>query len=780
MQGTEPSNVHASVSTEALTTMVRRSCMVCHNDVARTGNLSLTGYNVAEAASHPEISERMITKLRAGMMPPPGMPMPSADSMLALVETLEGLMDDEAARNPNPGIRPFQRLNRAEYARSIKDLLDLDIDAGNYLPLDALSANFDNIADVQLLSPTLLDAYLNAAAQISRLAIGDRNAVSLEATYNKSGYNSQWDRVEGAPFGTRGGISVVHVFPADGLYSFKMAFDHTTTGGFYGSTQRFEKVEISINGEPVAEVEIDQWMSVSDPNGVNQETAPVFIAAGPQRVSAAFVRRFEGPIEDLTSPHEWSLADRQIGAGGYGITALPHMKQLVIAGPSEVVGISDTPSRARIFSCRPASAAEELPCAESILNRLGAVAFRRPVTPRDTEDLLAFYREGAQDGGFESGILLALQAMLASPDFVFRYEPAAGEIRTGESYRISDLALASRLSFFLWGTPPDEELTRIAAEGRLSGEVLDQQVDRMLADSRSSALASRFAAQWLRLQDLSKVRPDAFWFPDYDQQLADAMRTETETFFNHLVREDRSAMELFTADYTFVNERLARHYGFTDVVGNQFQMVQYPDTRRAGIFGHGSILTLTSHANRTSPVLRGKWVMEVLMGTPPPPPPPGVPDLEETQGETEGRVLTTRERMAMHAANPSCNSCHMFMDPIGLALDNFDVTGRWRVREFGYPLDTRGRMYDGTPIESPEDLRKSLLSRPIPLIRTFTENMMAYAIGRRVEHFDQPTIRTITRAAEEDGYRMSSFIKGVINSDAFQMKREVSAQQQQN
>ncbi len=777
-----PAAVHAApagpaeIPTEALTAMVRRVCGLCHNPQLNMANLHLNEFDVANAPAMAETAEKMIGKLRAGMMPPPGIPRPGADTLQVLVETLEQLIDEAAAKSPNPGNRTFQRLNRAEYARSIRDLLDLDIDAGNYLPLDTKSANFDNIADVQLLSPTLLDAYLSAASEISRLAVGDRNAAPSEATYEKSGYYSQWDRVEGAPFGTRGGISVVHNFPADGEYVFKMAFDHTTTGGYYGSTTRFEQLEISIDGERALLLDMDQWMHVQDPNGVNMETDPVFVRAGPHRVSAAFLKRSEGPVEDLVSPHEWSLADRQIGAGGYGITALPHLKELVIGGPYRVTGVSETPSRQRIFSCRPSPAQDAPSCARSIITRLATQAYRRPVRSEEVDALMRFFREAEAEDGFEIGVRTALQAILASPDFVFRLEPPARPVKPGETYRLSDPALASRLSFFLWGTPPDEELAALARDGKLTDRALEAQVRRMLADPRAEALGTRFAAQWLRLQDVDKVHPDAFWYPDYDQQLADAMLRETELFFYNLVREDRSLLELFTADYTFVNERLARHYGIPGVTGTHFRMVKYPDDRRRGIFGHGSVLVLTSHANRTSPVLRGKWVMEVLLGTPPPPPPPGIPDLEETEGAVEGRFLTTRERMEMHRANAVCRSCHQFMDPIGLALDNFDVTGRWRIRENGMPLDTRGQLYDGTEISSPAELQRALLERPIPLIRTFTQNLMAYALGRRIEPYDKPAVRAIARAAETNDYRMSSFVLGVVTSDAFRMKREDVAQ----
>jgi hypothetical protein len=578
--------------------------------------------------------------------------------------------------------------------------------------------------------------------------------------------------VEGAPRGTRGGISVVHNFPADGDYVFKLAFEHTTTGGFYGGTARDEQIEVSVNGERVALMDVDRWMRVSDPNGVNMKTDPIHVRAGPQRIAAAFIRDFEGPPEDLLSPHEWSLVDRQIGVTGYGVTALAHLKDLVINGPQNATGVSDTPSRRRIFTCRPTSPEEARPCAEEIVSRLAPQAFRRPLNAEDLEGLMSFYEEGAADEGFEMGIRTALQVILASPDFVFRFETTIEQAPAGETTRISDLALASRLSFFLWGTPPDDELVSLARAGQLSDQsTLHGQVQRMVRDPRSEALATRFAAQWLRLQDLDKVHPDRLMYPDFHQQLADAMRRETELFFYHLVQEDKSAMELFGADYTFVNERLARHYGIPNVTGEHFRMVSYPDDTRKGLFGHGSILTLTSHANRTSPVLRGKWVMEVLLGTPPPPPPPGVPDLEETEGSKDGRMLTTRERMEMHRSNPVCRSCHQFMDPIGLSLDNFDVTGQWRIRENGMPLDTRGQLYDGTPLASPEDLRQAMLNLPIPLLRNFTANLMAYALGRRVEYYDQPTVRKITADAANNDYRMSSFIMGVVNSPAFQMTR---------
>ena len=763
----------AALDHDALNGVVGTYCQRCHNDRMLTGNFSLDGFDVAAAGGDAERAEKMIRKLRANMMPPPGMRRPPPETLAALVETLESVVDEAAAADPNPGYRSFQRLNRHEYQQAARDLLALDIDAGDYLPLDTMSANFDNIADVQMLSATLLDGYLRAASEVSQLAVGNPNAAPKQTTYAKSRAYSQWDQVEGAPYGTRGGFSVVHNFPADGDYIFRMAFQHTTTGGLSGSTIRNEQIEISIDGEPAALLAMDQWLRTSDPNGVNLEVeAPIFVRAGPRRVSAVFVRQFEGPVEDVLAPHEWSIVDTEIGDLGYGITALPHMRDLIIDGPYDATGVSETPSRRKIFSCRPTSPDTERACAEEIVTRLGAQAYRRPLTDADLADLMGFYEAGLAEGDWETGIRTALQATLASPDFLFRIERPPGPVAPGENYRVSDVALASRLAFFVWGGPPDEALLARAAAGELSDpEVLEAETRRMLADPRAESLGTRFAALWLRLQDMDQVQPDAFWFPNFDRQLADAMRRETELLFHSLVREDRSFFDLFTADYTFVNERLARHYGIPNVAGPHFRRVEYRGDQRRGLFGHGSVLMLTSMANRTSPVLRGKWVLEVVLGTPPPPPPPNIPDLDETASVIDGTALTTRARMEIHRTNPTCNACHRFMDPLGLALDNFDVIGRWRIRENGVPLDTRGEMWDGTPVSTPQELRGALLKLEAPLARTFTENLMAYALGRRVEHYDMPAIRRIARTARDNDYRMSSFILGVVRSPAFTMQR---------
>jgi hypothetical protein len=751
-----------------LNDLVQTYCGDCHNDQLKRGSVSFDHFDIAKIGDNAELAEKMIRKLQAGMMPPPGQDRPDPAEYAKLVSTLEAKADAASAAHPNPGTRVFPRLNRTEYRNSIKALLDLDVDPGLWLPLDQKSANFDNIADEQTISATLLESYLNAAAEISRLAVGDKNAPTVDRTYTNPSYVSQhpWDHLEGAPIGTRGGIVVSHVFPADAEYSFTVTF-------LGGNNIRQEDVDISLNGERVALVRWEtQAAGAADGRGAAPlKTEPVFIKAGQYTLSAAFVRKNEGPYEDLIRPHDWSFAGA--GSGGAGITTVPHIRDLIVQGPYRATGVSTTASRRRIFTCRPTSTAVERPCARQIVSHLTMAAYRRPVTSTEVDGILKFYDRGAARNGFEEGVRSALEAVLASPHFIFRFERQPETVKPGTVFRVSDVDLASRLSFFLWGMPPDKELLTAAATGLLSTPAgIEKQARRMLADPRAEALGSRFAGQWLRLQDVDKVHPDPNFYPNFEAQLGDLMKRETELFFNSPVKDDKSMFDLLRADYTFVNERLARHYGFPGVAGSHFRKITYPDDKRRGIFGQGSILVQTSYANRTSAVLRGKWVMEVLLGTPPPPPPMdgSVPPFEQTAEGVSGRVLTTRERMELHRKNPTCNSCHRVIDPIGLALDSFDVTGKWRARENGMPLDTRGDFYDGTPITNPSELAAVLLKRPIPLVRTFTENLMAYALGRRVEYYDQPTIRAITKAAEPGGYKISSLILGVVKSDPFRMK----------
>ena len=771
----------ATISNSALTELVRQTCAAsCHSDQRKLGSLTLEHFDIAAvtgSAANTDVAERMINKLRAGMMPPPGRRRPGGDTLTVLASTLETLIDKAAALKPEPGVRTFQRLNQAEYERSIKALLDIDVDAGSWLPLDTKSANFDNIADVQLPSATLLDAYLDAASEISRLAVGDPKASVQSSTYKLARLASQWDQAAGAPIGTRGGVSATHTFIADGEYVFSVELHAIPTGQLFGSDAPFdERIEVSVDGERVGMIEVDRWMSQADPNNMELKTKPVSVRAGAHRVSAAFVRTFEGPVNDNIAQIGHSIADTQIGSE-LGITNLAHLRDMTVTGPYNATGVSETASRKKIFVCRPTTMEEERPCAERIVSNLGGAAYRRPLQAKDIKGLMTFYDQGRAEGGFELGVRMAVEAILSSPHFIFRMEELPAGARPGQRYAVSPTDLASRLSFFLWGAPPDEALITAARNGTLTEPtVLAAQTRRMLADPRSEALATRFAAQWLRLQDIEKVHPDALQFPDFHEQLGDAMRRETELFFYSLIRENKSVLDLYTANYTYLNEELARHYGISGVAGPEFRKVAYPDDRRSGLLGHASVLTLTSHANRTSPVLRGKWVMEVLIGSPPPPPPPDVPDLDKTGEAKDGRLLTTRERMELHRSNPQCRSCHLFMDPIGLALDNFDVTGRWRVRENGSPLDTRGDYYDGTPVSTPAELKTVLMKRPTPLLRTFTQNLMAYALGRRIEYYDNPTVRKIAASAEANGYRINDFIVGVVMSDAFRMRRVADTQ----
>ena len=714
----------------------------------------------------------MIAKLRSGMMPPPGSARPAPDTIAALVQSLELQLDSAFAANPNPGHRTFQRLNRAEYRASVKQLLGLELDAGIYLPPDTKSDNFDNIADVQALSPTLLDGYLRAASDISWLAMGNPRASAASHTYTVPKTASQVEHVEGTPFGTRGGISVEHIFPADGEYRFTMNFFHETTGAFAGGLARGEKLEVSIDGERAALLDIDRFMHASDPNGVSMSTDPVRVTAGPHRVSAAFVPPgFQGVVQDLISPLKYSLSSTS-NATAYGFSLLPHLRDVTVKGPFVTTGVSETPVRRRLLTCRPATPAQARPCAQSIIMRLATEAYRRSLTDEDRRGLMSLYDAASADGGFEAGVRGALEGLLASPDFVFRFERAPADATAGKAYRLRDIDLASRLSFFLWSSPPDRALLAAAQRGALSQPAgLEREVRRMLADPRASALSTRFAAQWLRLPDLDIVQPDVRQYPDFDEQLRRAMRRETEIFFDDLVRGDRNVLDLYRADYTFVNERLAQHYGIPNVAGDQFRRVQYSDTLRRGLLGHASVLTLTSHATRTSAVERGKWVMEVLLNSPPPPPPPGVPDLEATPGNQGARLLTVRERMEEHRKNPACSSCHKMMDPIGLAMEQFDVTGRVRLRDNGMPIDSRGDLWDGTKAQNLNQLQAALLRREETLLRTFTRNLMAYAVGRRVEAYDMPTVRQIVRDAAAQDHKMSAYILGVVRSPAFRMQR---------
>ena len=705
--------------------VVKQYCTGCHSERGKAGGLSLAAFDAAQVVDHVDVTEKMIRKLRAGMMPPVGARRPDAAAITALVDAFEARIDRAAAVNPNPGSRPSQRLNRAEYTRAVRDLLAIDVDVSAYLPPDTISDGFDNIADSQTISSTLMEGYLRAASQISRLAVGDRHASASSTTWKVPRTASQMRHVEGAPLGTRGGLSVLHVFPADGDYFFKIMLHMGPTGDLFGGPYRGEQIEVSINGDRVALMDINPRMNEQDPNGLTMQTPKIHIAAGQQRISAAFVQRFEGPADDLIMPIEHTLADTNIGEV-FGTTALTHLRDFTVTGPIAVTGVSDTESRRRVFVCRPTTAAEEPTCAATIVRKLAGQAYRGPVQADDFKDLMSFYEKGrkeaspsrpdnsrAEAGDFETGIRMAVQAILASPRFLFRLERTPATLKAGQNYRVNDFDLASRLSFFLWGSVPDAELLKAASHGTLqTPAVFDRQLKRMLADPRSEALASRFGAQWLRLQDVDKVRPDHHYYSYWDTTLSKAMVRETELFIDSLIREDRPVTDLLTADHTFVNERLARHYGIPNILGDEFRRVTIADPNRRGVLGQGSVLLLTSIADRTSPVLRGKWVMEVLLGSPPPPPPPNVPLLEETKAVQSGKLLSTRERMEEHRKNPACTSCHKVIDPLGLALENFDVTGVWRIKDNGVPVDPAGDLYDGTKLDGPIALRNALAQAP--------------------------------------------------------------------
>ena len=749
--------------------LVKQYCVTCHNDRAKAGQMSLASFDAAQAADHLELSEKMIRKLRAGMMPPAGARRPDAAQLKALAIALETRVDRAALVNPNPGSRPFQRLNRADYARAVKDMLGIDVDVASLLPADTISNGFDNVADSQAFSATLLESYLRAAARVTAFAIGDPDAPATETNYRVPKTASQLSRVDGAPFGTRGGVSTPHNFPADGDYVFKVELHSNACGVLFGGPNQGEQVEISVDGERKGLMNIDPRMAETT-TGLSMKTPPVHIKAGVHRVTAAFIQRFEGPVNDLIAPIDHTLADTQIGVA-VGITTLPHVKDFSIVGPYNVTGISDTASRRKIFTCRPTSAVDEPTCASKIVRNLASQAFRGPVSERDLQGLMKFYTDGRKEGDFEYAIGGAIEAILSSPQFLFRLENTPGTLRAGQSYRLSDMELASRLSYFIWAAGPDAELTKLAAAGRLSAPgVYEKQVARLLADPRSEALSTRFARQWLRLGDVDTVLPDAVAYPYFDRTLGDAFKKESELFFDSLVREDRSLLDLLTADYSFVNERIARHYGIPNVTGNAYRRVTLPAERR-GILTHGSVLVLTSVADRTSPVMRGKWVMEVMMGSPPPAPPPNVPTLEETKGEMAGKVLTVRERMEEHRKNPQCTSCHRVIDPLGLALENFDVTGRYRIKDAGMPVDPSGVLYDGTPMSGPVGLRSALLKHQDAFLLSFTEHLMTYALGRRIDANDMWAVRRIIRDAEKRNLKISSFVQGVATSPLFTMGR---------
>jgi len=750
--------------------LLDKYCAGCHNDKVKAGGFTLSSVDLTQPAKHADQLEKVTLKLRSGMMPPVGMPRPDAPALKAFVTSLEGAIDKAAAATPNPGRPILHRLNRAEYANSIRDLLHIDVDPEGFLPPDDMSQGYDNMSDVLTISPTLLEGYLRASAKISRLAVGDRDATPSVDTYVVPQAISQLKHVEGTPFGTRGGVVVNHNFPADGEYVFIMSFYYASIGSFFGDNKPAdgEQIEVSIDGERVALLDINRKIKTDD----DLRTKPIKVKSGPHVVSAAFIERMSGPVEDFVMPFERALADLSTGHIP-GLTGLPHLRNLGISGPSNVTGITGAmPSRNKIFTCKPATTAEkdEIACARQIIGALARQAFRRPIAANDYENLMYQYQMGRRQKDFESGISMALQAIIADPEFLFRFERTPANVAPGANYRISDLELASRLSYFLWSSAPDEQLLTLASDGKLKDQqVLEQQVKRMLADPRSKTLSTNFASHWLHLQNLKDVHPDVYLFPDWDLNLTESMVTETQMFFDNLVRDDRSVTDLLSANYTFVNERLAGHYKIPNVTGNRFRRVEIADQNRRGLLGQGSILTLTSMANRTSPVMRGQWILSVLMGTPPPNPPPNVPPLMENE---EGKkLLSVRERLSEHRKSAACSSCHSVMDPIGYSLDNFDPVGAWRTKDSGYDIDPSGTLYDGTKVAGPKDLQQFLKGREELFLRNFTQHLLMYALGRVTQSYDMPAVRAIAQEAARTDNKFSSFVMGIVRSTPFQMKK---------
>jgi hypothetical protein len=752
-----------------------RYCVTCHSERTRTAGLVLEGANPASAAHDPELWEKVARKLRAGMMPPPGMPAPDAGARAALVASIESSLDSAAAAAPNPGRPLAHRLNRAEYTNAIRDLLHLNVDATALLPVDDSSSGFDNVADVLGVSPLLLESYLSAAGRISALAIGDPKAPPTSEVYRVRQDASQSRHVDGLPLGTVGGFVLERNLPLDGEYRFQVRLFRTNLGTMRG-LENPHQLEITVDGRRVHLAAFggdrDVTNSSDNPTTTGDEiderfTVRVPLEAGPRRIAVAFIEKTQAYNSRRLQSFIRSSADT-IDFSGH-----PHIDQFIITGPFNPTGVGDTPSRRRIFLCRPSSKSEEAPCARRILSALARRAYRGDVTDGDVRILLDFFQRGRTESGtFDGGIDMALRRILASPKFVFRVERDPASVRPGTAYRLGDLELASRLSFFLWSTIPDDELLGVAARGRLKDPaVLEQQVRRMLADPRAEALIANFAGQWLHLRNLRAKVPNSFQFPDFDDDLRRAMLTETELFVGSVMKENRSVLDLMTADYTFLNERLARHYGVRNVYGSQFRRVTLADDTRKGLLGKGAILMVTSHAHRTSPVLRGKWILENVIGVAPAPPPDDVPALPDE--ERPERPRSGRESLEAHRANPTCASCHRLLDPLGLALENFDAVGAWRLRDggtLGEPVDATGELVDGTRVDGVVALRQALVRQPETFVRTMTEKLLIYAVGRGLTATDMPVVRGVVRDAAPQNYRFSSLVLGIVKSAPFQMR----------
>jgi hypothetical protein len=728
--------------------IAERYCVACHNEIDLSGGLAFEGLDRDDVATDAAAWEAVVRKLRTGLMPPKGEPRPDRGVLDGMAEGLERELDAAAARAPNPGAKPLARLNRTEYANTIRDLLAFDASAiASTLPPDASADGFDNIAAALSVSPTLLEGYALAAMQIGRRAVGDRTMGHGETRYAAAGGSAQQRHVEGLPLGTRGGLTLEHNFPLDAEYELTVQAA-LPQAGWNNPTGRFvycdgPSVELTFNGAPI---ELDA-----------RRRARLRVPAGPHQIAAALV-----DDQRCAGVNELYQGEVELGGAVLGV---------VVAGPYNATGAGDTPSRREIFVCHPDSGAAEAPCAEQVLARLATRAYRRPIESGSDELdlLLGFYRQGREEGGdFEVGIQYALSRLLVDPNFLYRFEREPADVAVANVYAVGDLELASRLSFFLWSSIPDGELLAVAVEGQLhEPQILAAQVERLLADPKAHRFVENFAGQWLKLRELDDVPSQD---PDFDADLSAAFRQETELLFAEVLRERRSVLELLDADYTYLNERLAAHYGIDGVRDSYMRRTALPaDSPRRGLLGHGSILTATSAPNRTSPVKRGQWIVENILGAAVPKPPPGVEaDLGKEASEAEGLTgNTVRERLEMHRANPTCAACHAIMDPLGLALENFDLVGRWREQEDGYAIDATAELTDGTQLNGPGDLRRALLSRSDAFVTSLTERLMTYALGRELTHYDQPVVRGVVREAAAQGTTLAALVQAIVASDAF-------------
>jgi hypothetical protein len=757
-----------------------RYCVTCHSEKAKERGavpIALEYADVSNVAADPELWEKVIRKMRAGLMPPPGISKPDTAASANFVSWLETQLDRAAEAHPSAGRPLVHRLNRTEYANAIRDLLALEIDASSLLPPDDSAYGFDNISDALGFSPLLQERYVGAAMKIGALAVGDPRVSPSSETYRIRQDLSQDQHVEGLPLGTIGGISVRHNFPLDGQYTFEAKLYRTNLNIVRG-LESPHQVEYTIDGVRVhlakigGSEDLEALFQKPTDTGDAVEARLKFrvpVKAGPHTVTVAFLQepqaagpgRLQRYIRSSVDNFDWS--------------GQPHIQTMVVTGAFNVTGSGDTPSRRRIFTCRPSNSAAEAACAKQIISTLVRRAYRKPAADADIQGITTFYENARRDRGFEAGIQAAVQRILASPQFILRVEHDA--TATGV-HEISDIELASRLSFFLWSSIPDDQLLKSAADGSLKRPaILEREVKRMLADPKSSALVENFAGQWLRLRNVRNVLPNSDLFPDFDDNLRQSFRRETELFFESIIREDRSILDFLTADYSFINERLARHYGIPNVYGSQFRRVTIADPARRGLLGQGSVLAITSHAERTSPVLRGKWILENILGTPVPPPPFDVPPLKErTEGE---KPKTMREQMIEHRVNPVCASCHKVMDPIGFSLENFDAVGAWRGKEADADVDASGELADGTKVNGVVELREAIIKKPQNFVGTFTEKLMTYALGRGIDSRDMPAVRKIVRDAAKDNYRSSAIVMGIIRSlpfryrDGFQITENV-------